>query len=369
MAVTPAEGRAPLSDDELRAIALSLPRALSGWGRASLAEQAAALAEEADRGGEADRYGGGGVVAEVEEQVRELLGKPAAVLCPTGTLAQQVALRYHCRRSPRVALHATAHPVLHEDDALPTVQGLLPVVVGDRVEVDAVAREHERAPLGAVLVELPNRETGGDLLSFDELEAVSAWCREHDVALHLDGARLWECGPAFAPRSLADVASLADSVYASLYKGLGAPGGAVLLGSEELTAHTRLWRHRLGGTLVSLWPMALGARRGLRESLPRIPVWVAHAQALATALTDEGVEVLRPPVTPLLHVVLPGDPEPAQAVLARVSQAGGVWLGRTQPGPREGTSRVEVSVLDPSLEVSPQEAARLLAEVVHELGG
>jgi threonine aldolase len=356
-----------LTDAELLALARSLPRALSGWGRASLQDQAAALAAEAARGGDADRYGDGGVVSEVEEQVRELLAMPAALLCPSGTLAQQVALRHWCARSPRVALHASAHPLGHEDDALSVVQGLVPVVVGDTVELDAVRAEHGRHPLGAVLVELPYRETGGNLVAFDELAELSAWCRSEGVALHLDGARLWECGPAFAPRTLADVAALADSVYVSLYKGLGAPGGAVLLGPSELVDHARLWRHRLGGTLVALWPIALGGRRGLREALPRVPAWLSHAQALAAALAACGVEVRQSPVTPMLHVVLPGPRDAALDALVDVSRSSGVWLGRPQPGTRPGTSFVEISVVDGSLEVPPDEAARLLASVVAAL--
>ncbi|HVM28291.1 MAG TPA: beta-eliminating lyase-related protein [Mycobacteriales bacterium] len=361
----------PLTDDEARALARSLPRALSGWGRTALAEDAAALADEAARGGDTDRYGGGGVVADVEEQVRDLLGADAAVLCPSGTLAQQVALRHWCRRSPRVAMHATAHPLLHEDDALPTVQGLAPVVVGERVELDAVRAAHHDRPLGAVLVELPYRETGGQLTTYDELAQLSAWCRESGVALHVDGARLWECGPAFAAagRSLADVVALADSVYVSLYKGLGAPGGAVLLGPADLAEHTRLWRHRLGGTLVTMWPIALGARRGLREALPQVPSWVAHAQALAAALERAGAEVVVPPVTPLLHAVLPGAPDRVEDALVEASRAAGIWLGRPQPGPREGTSRLEIAVMGPSLEVPPEEAAELLARVVAVLRG
>jgi threonine aldolase len=357
-----------MTDAELLALARSMPRALSGWGRATLAEEADALAEEAGRGGEPDRYGGGGVVAEVEQQVRDLVGAPAAVLCPTGTLAQQVALRFWCTRSARVAMHATAHPVLHEHDALAAVSGLVAVVVGDRVALGAVRAEHGRSALGAVLVELPQRETGGQLMPFEELQELSTWCREAGVALHLDGARLWECGPAYAPRGLAEVAALADSVYLSLYKALGAPGGAMLVGSEPLAEHARLWRHRLGGTPSALWPMALGARRGLREVLPRIPAWTAHAQALGAALTGVAVEVLVPPVTPLLHVVLPAEPERSQHALIDASRRAQVWLGRAQPGPRPGTSTVEISVLERSLQVAPGEGARLLAQVVATLG-
>ena len=342
-------------------------RALTGGVLRSLQEEAAELAEEADRGGVRDTYLAGGVVAEVEEQVRELLGMPAAVLCPSGTLAQQVALRHWCARSPRVALHATAHPVLHEDDALPTVQGLAPVVVGDRVALDAVRSAHEARPLGAVLVELPYRETGGQLTPFDELAELSAWCRAEGVALHLDGARLWECGPAYAPHPLSEVAGLADSVYVSLYKGLGAHAGAVLLGPPELADAARLWRHRLGGTLFSLWPIALGARRGLREALPRIPAWLEHAQALAAALEAAGVEVVHRPEIPFLRVVLPADPEPALEALLPVVHRSGVWLGSPFTGQRPGTSHVEVSVGESSLAVPPEEGAALLAEVVAAL--
>jgi threonine aldolase len=352
---------------DLERLARECPRALSGWGRATLQEEAATLADEAARGGTADRYGRGGVVEEVEHALADLLGLPTAVLLPTGTMAQQVALRHWCTRSPRVALHRTAHPVLHEDDALTAVQGLLPVDVGERLSLDAVRAAHEHAPLGAVLLELPHRETGGDLLAFDEVVALSRWCRSAGVALHLDGARLLECGPAYAPRPLADVAALADSVYLSLYKGLGAPGGAALLGPPELAEHARRWRHRLGGTLVTLWPLALGARRGLREAVPRIPAWHAHAIALAAALAGAGVELVRPPSIPLLRVVLPAPPDAAGDAVAAVARARGVWPGTPFAGPRPGTSQVEVTVQDRSLEVPPEEGADVLADVVARL--
>lgn len=344
--------------EELQVVRRGCPRTLSGPAPAGLREELGRLAEEAARGGEPDRYGDGGVVAEVEEQVRELLGAPAAVLLPTGTQAQQVALRFWSTTSARVALHDTAHPVLHEDDALTVVQGLVPVVVGPWPELAALQAEHDRSPLAAVLVELPQRERGGILMAYDELAALAAWCREAGVKLHLDGARLWECGPAYAPRSLAEVVALADSVYVSLYKGLGAAAGAVLLGSTDLAAHTRVWRHRLGGTQFSLWPLALGARRGLRELLPQVPDWVDRAGRLAAALN---LEVVVPPVTPLLHVVLPGEVERVQDALTAVSRESGVWLGRAQPGPRPGTSRLEVSVMQGEAGVPAAEGAALLS--------
>ena len=353
-----------LTPVELTAVSRACPRWLSGTRSPGPEQELRSLAVEAARGGDPDRYGEGGLVEEVEEQVRALLGAPAAVLCPSGTLAQQAALRHWCDRagSARVGLHATAHAVLHEDDALPVVQGLVPVVVGERPDLDRVVAAHERSPLAALLVELPQRETGGDLLPFEELSALAQWCRGEGVRLHLDGARLWECGPAYAPRSLADVVALADSTYVSLYKGLGGLAGAVLLGPVELVAQARTWRHRLGGTLPVLWPLALGARRGLREQLPQVGTWVQHARALADELGGRGVPVRVPPVTPLLHVVLPGEPDAVQQRLVEVSARAGVWLGRSQPGPSAGTSRLEVSIGGGSAAVPPAEGAALLEE-------
>ena len=352
-----------LTDAERRELAHSCPRALSGWGRTTPQEDLAALAEEAARGGQRDRYGDGGLVAEVEQQLHDLLGAPA-LLVPSGTLAQQVALAHWASGATRrVGMHATAHPLLHEDDALPVVQGLVPVVVGERPGLAAVQAAHEAGALAALLVELPQRETGGQLIGFEELAALSAWCGEAGVRLHLDGARLWECGPAYAPRTLAEVVGLADSVYVSLYKGLGAFAGAALLGPPDLLDAAKVARHRLGGTLPAMWPIALGARRGLREVPPQLPGWVAHAVALADDAVAAGLTVRVRPVVPLVHVVLPGVPDVVQDALDEVSRDAGVWLGRAQPGPEDGTSTLEVSVLAGSLAVPPGEGAALLARV------
>jgi len=326
------------------------PRSLSGFQRQPPAEVLAELQEEAARGGAGDRYGTGGVVTEVEEQVRDVLGAEAAVLFPTGTMAQQVALQLHCasRGVRRVALHPTSHLLLWEEDALQELSG-----------IDPVAPVPDLSGLAAVVVELPQRETGGQLMAFDELVALSFRCADAGVALHLDGARLWECGPAYAPRSLGEVAALSDTTYVSLYKGLGALGGAVLCCPYDLAEQVRTWRHRYGGTLPALWPLALGARRGLRERLPRMPVYVEAAQALARE-----VEVVSPPVTPLLHVVLEGEPAPLVDALLAVAEQSGVWIaGAVGAGPRPGTGAVEISYDEGGLAVPPAEVAGLLRRV------
>lgn len=338
--------------DEVRAqaVAAACSRRLSGHGRTTLVDQSVLLQHEADLGGEPDHYGKGGVVPEVEDAVRDLFGAEAAVLLPTGTMAQQIALRLHAeaRGLSRVSLHPTSHLVLWEEDAASTLSGLLPVVEDEPTEL---------AGLAAVVVELPRRETGGHLLPWDDLVDLSFRCADAGVALHLDGARLWQCGPAYAPRSLAEVAALADTTYLSLYKDLGGIAGAVLLCPWDWQEPVRTWRHRYGGTLPALWPLALAARRGLREHLPRMPLYVGAARALA----DTGIEVITPPVTAMLHVVLEGEPQRLADALVDVAEASGVWLsGGVRVGPRDGTGAVEVSCGDATLELDPAEAADLL---------
>ena len=299
--------------------------------------------------------------------MRSLLGAEGALLLPSGTMAQQIALRVHADRRGRraVAMHPSSHPLLHEQGTLGELHHLDVVAVGQPEQ--QVTADELLAPgdLAAVLLELPQRETGGQLVAFDDLAALSARCVDAGTALHLDGARLWECGPAFG-RPLADVVALAASTYVSLYKGLAGLAGAVLLGDADLIAVARVWRRRHGGTLPSLWPLALGARRGLREHLPRMPEYVAHAAALAAAIADVA-EVPALPVTPLFHVVLPAAPDVAEVAMLDVAAETGIWLGGAAPGPRAGSSRREVYAGADALEVSPEEAADVFARIVAKL--
>ena len=136
--------------------------------------------------------------------------------------------------------------------------------------------------MGAALLELPLRDAGFLLPTWDELVAFSGACRARGIPLHLDGARIWESAPHLAhpPR---EVAALADSVYVSFYKGLGGLAGAALAGPEEQVAQARLWRTRMGGTLFSLLPYAVAALRGLDTELPRMPEYHERAVVLASA--------------------------------------------------------------------------------------
>src|SRR5215213_7063218 len=292
-----------LSDAEIRRLRAGCNRFLGGHGNRTPADMLAEISSLPPEDLGEDWYGDGGVVPILEEEVRELLGKPAAVFMPSGTMAQQVALRIHADRSgPRVvAFHPTSHLELHEDKAYQRLHGLVGRMLGNARELISLADlEGLDEPLAAVLFELPQREIGGRLPAWEDLVAQVEHVRSRGAAVHLDGARLWESAP-FYGRPLAEIAGLFDSVYVSFYKGLGGLSGSVLLGDEELIREARAWRHRHGGTLFKLWPYAASALAGLRLRLPRMLDYTAHARAIAAELgTIDGIDVVPdPPETPM----------------------------------------------------------------------
>jgi threonine aldolase len=327
------------------------------------------LAEALPQDALPDRYGEGEVVESFERRVAELLGKEAAVLMPTGTLAQQIALRLHCeRRGPAtVAFHPTCHLELHEHQAYAHLHGLRAELVGHRDALIALPDlERVRAPLGALLLELPQREIGGRLPEWDDLVAQTEWARSRGIALHLDGARLWECGP-YYERSYAEIAGLFDTVYVSLYKLLGGPGGCVLAGPADLVAEARVWQVRHGGRLWQLFPLAAGGIEGLDRVLPRVPELLGHARAVAAAVAEvPGIAVAPdPPQTPLFHVHLEGEAETLDRRALELAAERRVWLfRRTAPTALPGVQRVELTIGVPALHVAAAEAAELFGALV-----
>lgn len=317
-----------------------------------------------------DRYGEGELVESFEARLAELLGKEAAVLMPSGTMAQQIALRVHCERRglDTVAFHPTCHLELHERNAHAHLHGLRAALVGDRDRLlgldDLEALGGER--VGALLLELPQREIGGRLPEWDELVAQVEWARARGAALHLDGARLWEAGPYYA-RPYAEIAALFDTVYVSLYKILGGIGGCVLAGPADVVDEARVWRQRHGGRLWNLFPLAAAATPGLDAVLPRMPELLAHARAVAAALAEvDGVTPFPlPPQTPLFHLHLRGGEDELHERALDAAERHRVWLfNRSSPTPVPGVQAVELTIGPPALEVSPAEAAALFAEIV-----
>ncbi|MFB6824940.1 threonine aldolase family protein [Streptomyces virginiae] len=312
-----------------------------------------------DMDGPADVYGDG-VVTALEGKVAELLGTEDAAFFPSGTMAQQIALRCWAGRTgnPVVALHPMSHPERWEGEALSAVSGLR--VTHPTTEArQPTAQEVEalREPFGTLMVELPLREAGFLLPTWEELEALTAAARERDAVVHFDGARLWESTVHFG-RTLPEIAGLADSVYVSFYKSLGGLSGAALAGPRSFVEETRVWRHRYGGQIFRQFPQALAALAGLERELPLLPSYVTQARtvagALRSAFADSGVPWARihpeEPHTHQFQVWLPYEPDRlTEAGLRQAEETGTVLFRRWSAEGPPGLAVTELEITRPGL--------------------
>jgi threonine aldolase len=318
-----------------------------------------------------DVYGDSGPVERLESELVTLFGVEAAAFFPSGVMAQQAALRVHTERAGvrRVALPDLSHLLVHEDDGPRLLHGLEISLLTRGFEAPA-ARHVEAIPerLGAVLAELPLRDAGCLLPAWDDLVALAEACRARGVALHFDGARIWESQPWFG-RQLSEIAALADSLYVSFYKGLGGLAGAALLGTAGFIAEARLWRRRQGGTIYHLTAEAVSALAGLRDRLPTVPDTVAWARAFAAELPDFIAVQPAVPHTNQFHVYAPGDADAVNERLLALIEDRHIglpaWLAAQEPGRITN----EFAVTESALKLDPAEMAALVAAAVAPSAG
>lgn len=350
--------------DDLEALRASCDRALVGHGLVRADDLLATIAPDTAL----DRYGDGGVVTQLETEVAALLGMPAAVYLPSGTMAQQAVLRVHAERRGRrtVLFHPMSHLDRHEGRALERLHGLVgrPVGADTRLitlqDLEAVAE-----PVAALVLELPQRDLGGQLPSWEDLKAQAAWAGTTGAAAHLDGARLWEASAGYG-RAPAEIAGLFDTAYVSFYKGIGALAGCCLAGPADVVAEVREWRRRMGGTLFGLWPGAASARALLQPRLARMPAYLEHARSIADALRDlAGVTVVPDsPQTPMLHLLLETSPEGFRETALELAREGlWTWPGAL-PSLDPGSCRVELPVGEATCALGAQEVADVVSRFV-----
>ena len=221
-------------------------------------------------------------------------------------------------------------------------------------------------PPAALLIELPQRDLGGQQPAWNDLQAQVEWARGHGAAAHLDGARLWESSAGYG-RKPAEIAELFDTVYVSFYKGIGALPGCCVAGPADIIAEVREWRQRMGGTLFGLWPNAASALGGLRRRLPLMPGYLNHARAIAAALADvAGVRVVPdPPQVSMMHLLLATTLDAFAAAARQLAAEQGIWawpdaLTTSDPG----VQRVELSVGDATCALQPEQVRDIIAALI-----
>ncbi len=328
----------------------------------------------ADKNMAHDVYGEGALVQQFEQQVAALLGMEAAVFCITGTMAQATALRLACEgrggNYRRVALHPTSHIIKHERSNFQLLDHFHALQIGDPLRPWTVADlKALNEPIAAAQYELPMREIGGQLPTWEALNDIKAYCRAEGIHLHMDGARLWEAACGFG-KDLQDVAAGFDSVYVSFYKGIGGLGGSMLLGSARFIAQAKVWIQRQGGSVYRRSPYVVSAAMQFEKRLAEMPacfqrtVWLFELLKSYPQFTPN-------PATPhsnMLHLYLPLAADTANGIRNRIAQEHGIWLfGRAVHAALPDQCMFEWYVGDQLLQMSDATVRRaldLLADAV-----
>jgi threonine aldolase len=238
----------------------------------------------------------------LEERVAELLGQEAGLFLPSGTMCNQIALRLHARPGgDELILDRTAHPIIAEAGGPAWNAGLMihaldgegGIFSGDQVRA-AIRPDSRYMPRSRVVsVEQTTNMGGGRIWPLDAVYDVLVAAREHDLRTHMDGARLMNAVIASGV-SAAEFAGGFDTAWLDFTKGLGAPVGAVLCGSEELIAEAWRWKQQMGGAMRQAGIVAAGCLYALDHNVERLAEDHEHARVLAEGLAELGCEVVAP---------------------------------------------------------------------------
>ncbi len=271
----------------------------------SPAELAAQLARlSAEQLPETDVYGLGGVVEDVERHFAKQLGKERALFMPTGTLANQLAIRALAGERRRVIVQDVSHVYNDTGDASQSLSNLtlLPLAPGEASfswqQVEAALQRTESgrvaAPVGAISIESPVRRRAGEMFDYAQMIEVCGQARQRGIGLHLDGARLY-IASAYTGKSPAEYAAPFDTVYVSLWKYFNALNGAILAGPADLLDGMFHVRRMFGGALFNAWPFAVLARHYANGYLDHMKSAIAVSEEFIQGIGGDGVRVERVP--------------------------------------------------------------------------
>ena len=236
------------------------------------------------------------------ERVADLLGKQAAVFMPSGTMCNVAATLVHCRPGDEILAHATAHIIAREGGAHAALGGFqitaLPGADGrftpDTLRSALHPRTRYQAPQTVVSVEQTANIGGGTIWKKSILDEIVGIARANGLATHMDGARLLNATVATGI-SARDMAAGWDSAWIDFSKGLGAPIGAVIAGTQEFIDEVWRWKQRLGGSMRQAGICAAGCTYALDHHVDRLAEDHANARALARGLAQvSGIEVQEP---------------------------------------------------------------------------
>ncbi|NBX24825.1 MAG: aminotransferase class I/II-fold pyridoxal phosphate-dependent enzyme [Planctomycetes bacterium] len=281
-------------------------------------------------------------VARLETEVARRLGKAAALFVPSGTMANQLAIRCHCEPGDEIVAHRESHIIHYETGAPAALSGCMirpldgPGGLFDAQAVRAARRHRDiHSPRPRLLVvENTHNRGGGTLWPLQDLHHVAQAAREDGLAVHMDGARLWNACVA-SGHAPADFAAHADTVSVCFSKGLGCPVGSALAGPAPLIERARRFRKMLGGGMRQSGLLAAAALHALSHHMERLAQDHAHARRLAALASS----------IPGITLPCPADAIPTNMVFLHVDAR---RLGAPELQARLEQSGVLTLALDPA---------------------
>jgi threonine aldolase len=276
-------------------------REISFYDTATLPTDAMREAMRTARVGD-DMYGADPTVNELEAEVAALLGKEAALLVASGTMANLIALMVLCRPGDEAIVEQEAHIVYYEAGGMAAVANVMPrgvigeqgVLRADLVEPYLRGTNQHYPRTSLLVVENTHNRAGGTVTTTGDMAGLRELCDRHDIAVHVDGARLPNAAVALGV-SLAMLAEHAESVTICLSKGLSAPVGSVLAGSHDYIERARRARKLLGGAMRQAGVIAAAGLVAIREQLPLLADdHVAAAQLAEAIAAIDGIQVDSP---------------------------------------------------------------------------
>jgi threonine aldolase len=249
-----------------------------------------------------DVYGDDPTVNSLEERVAEMFGKEAALFTPTGSLANQLAIRMLVEPGEELIAETNSHIVRAELGAAAVFSGITTRTFssknGSLVAIDAlnIARPNSGPYLvstTAIAIENTHNFGGGTVQPVSEIKKLREGADEMEIALHLDGARIWNAHIA-SGTPLLEYGKYFDTVSVCLSKGLGAPIGSVMLSTKEIVSKARVWRKRYGGGMRQVGLLAAGAHFALDNNINRLSQDHRRAKEIALAVAKIDSSLIDP---------------------------------------------------------------------------
>ena len=298
-----------------------------------------------------DHLDGDPTTRRLEQRVAELLGKPAALFFPTGTMANQAAVHVHTTPGTEILVDDDAHLVNLTSAGIAAMAGVQPRFVrasqrtfdADDLKRSARAPSRYSPRASLVCVENTHNGAGGAITSLHTLREIANAAHEMNLPLHLDGARLWNVEAATGV-PVGDYAACADTVMVSFSKGLGAPVGAALAGPVDIMDAAWTARKRLGGALRQSGVVAAGALFGIEHNRERLGDDHANARRFGAGVEDAGGARVVAPDTNIVMIDLPAHaaaPDVARALASR-----GVLVSVWAPKRLRAVTHLDVSTAE-----------------------